>query len=49
MRAAERWPERIGSLPMMLDAIAFCGGLLIVALGVSLLQSAAAVANHPLL
>ncbi len=49
MRAAERWPERTGNLPMMLDAIAFCGGILIVALGVSLLQSAAAVANHPLL
>ena len=49
LRAAERWPERTGSLSVMLDAIAFCGGVLIFTLGVSLLRSAAASINHPLL
>jgi nickel/cobalt exporter len=49
LRAAERWPQSSGRLPVMLDGIAFCGGVLIIALGVSLLQSAATVANHPLL
>lgn len=32
----------------MLDGIAFCGGVLIVALGASLLQAAMVTANHPL-
>ncbi|MGB0571616.1 MAG: nickel/cobalt transporter [Alphaproteobacteria bacterium] len=49
LRAAERWPRCSGRLPIMLDGIAFCGGVLIIALGVSLLQSAATIANHPLL
>lgn len=48
LRTAERWPQRTGGFPVMLDGIAFSGGVLIVALGISLLQTAAAAANHPL-
>ncbi len=48
LRAAERWPQSSGSFALMLDGIAFCGGVLIVALGASLLQAAMVTANHPL-
>ncbi len=49
LRLADRWPEQGRGLPVMLDAIAFCGGVAIVLLGVSLFQGALATANHPLL
>jgi nickel/cobalt exporter len=49
LRAAERWPQRTGGFSVMLDGIAFSGGVLIVALGISLLQAAIATVNHPLL
>ena len=48
LRVAERYPQSSGSFSLMLDGIAFCGGVLIVALGASLLQSAAVTASHPL-
>ncbi|MBO6782073.1 MAG: nickel/cobalt transporter [Alphaproteobacteria bacterium] len=49
LRLADRWPTEGRNLPVMLDAIAFCGGIAIVLLGVSLFQGAMATANHPLM
>ena len=49
LRLAERWPSENRNLPVMLDAIAFCGGIAIILLGTSLIRAATATANHPLL
>lgn len=49
LRLAERWPSESRNLPVMLDAIAFCGGIAIILLGTSLIRVATATANHPLL
>lgn len=46
---AERWPSEHGNLPAVLDAIAFCGGVAIVLLGVSLIRATTATTGHPLL
>lgn len=49
LRLAERWPSEHRNLPVMLDAIAFCGGIAIILLGTSLIRAAMATTNHPLL
>lgn len=49
LRLAERWPSESRNVPVMLDAIAFCGGIAIILLGTSLIRAAMVTANHPLL
>jgi len=49
LRLAERWPSEQRNLPVVLDAIAFCGGIAIVLLGISLIRATTAVTGHPLL
>ena len=49
LRLAERWPSEHRNLPVVLDAIAFCGGVAIVLLGVSLIRATTATTGHPLL
>jgi len=49
LRLAKRWPSESRNLSVMLDAIAFCGGIAIILLGTSLIRAATATANHPLL
>jgi nickel/cobalt exporter len=49
LRLAERWPSENRNLPVVLDAIAFCGGVAIVLLGISLIRTTAATTGHPLL
>jgi nickel/cobalt exporter len=49
LRLAERWPSEHRNLPVVLDAIAFAGGVAIVLLGVSLIRATTATTGHPLL
>lgn len=49
LRLAERWPSENRNLPVVLDAIAFCGGIAIVLLGISLIRATTATTGHPLL
>ena len=49
LRLADRWPSEPRNLPVVLDAIAFCGGLAIVLLGISLIRATTATIGHPLL
>jgi nickel/cobalt exporter len=49
LRLAERWPSEHRNLPVVLDAIAFCGGVAIVLLGISLIRATTVTTGHPLL
>ena len=49
LRLADRWPSEHRNLPVVLDAIAFCGGFAIVLLGISLIRATTATIGHPLL
>ena len=49
LRLAERWPSENRNLPVVLDAIAFCGGIAIVLLGILLIRTTTATTGHPLL
>jgi len=49
LRLAERWPSENRNLPVVLDAIAFCGGIAIVLLGILLIRATTATTGHPLL